>query len=48
MEGILDKLPKRYSYISLEVALGIVVDICRRVDCLGVKFDFVERNIERG
>lgn len=34
MEEILKKLPKMYSYFPLEVAIGIVIDTCRKADDL--------------
>lgn len=35
MDEILNKLPKTYSYFPLEVAISIIIDICRKTDDLG-------------
>ncbi len=34
MHEILGKLPKTYSYLPLEVAKSIIIDICKKVDDL--------------
>lgn len=36
IEEIIDKLPKTYHIFPVEVALGIIVDTCRRVDSMNI------------